>query len=212
MMPQIQAKAQNERCKGERAMVISNIRAVESEDGSKTYRLSFSSEEPYTRWWGVEILSHADGAVDLTRLNSIGCALFNHDTDKVIGKVKRAWIEADRGEAEIEFDNDEFSQMIKDKVDGGTLKGVSVGYTVSVWEDVAAGKTSSDGRFKGECSIATRWEPLEISIVSVPADATVGVGRSADEQHECAPALQTKGVSGFFNEKQLQINLNTIRR
>ena len=38
------------------------------------------------------------------------------------------------------------------------------------------GKQSSDGRFTGPCSIAKRWTPYEISIVSVPADPTVGVG------------------------------------
>lgn len=208
----VQAQQKSERNHGERAMVVSNIRAVEKDDGSKTYRLSFSSEEPYTRWWGVEILSHAEGSVDLTRLNSIGCALFNHDTDKVIGKVVKAWIEDNRGEAEIEFDDDEFSQMIHDKVDNGTLKGVSVGYVVTEWEEVAAGKSSEDGRFAGECSIAKKWEPLEISIVSVPADATVGVGRSIDDTDD-HNTEETKGVSGFsIYEKQLQINLNTIRR
>ena len=31
--------------------------------------------------------------------------------------------------------------------------------------------------------VVTDWEPLEISIVSVPADPTVGVGRSAEEIH-----------------------------
>lgn len=60
----------------------------------------------------------------------------------------------------------------------GTLKGVSVGYSVDAWEEVAAGKKSSDGRFTGPCYIAKKWTPLEVSIVSVPADPTVGVGRS----------------------------------
>lgn len=198
-------KAKSERNKGQRVMAISGIRAAENSEGKSLYRLSFSSEEPYERWWGVEVLSHSDGAVDLTRLNSIGCALFNHDRDKVIGKVVRAWVENQRGEAEIEFDNDEFSALIKEKVDNGTLKGVSVGYVVNDWEDVEEGKTSADGQITGPCSIATRWEPLEISIVSVPADATVGVGRSFEEN-----AHINKGVSGFFNEKQLQINLNSI--
>lgn len=208
---QTQSRAKSERNHGERAMFISNIRAVEKEDGSKTYRLSFSSEEPYKRWWGVEVLSHDEASVDLTRLNSIGCLLFNHDTNRVIGKITKAWIENNRGEAEVEFDNDEFSQMIHDKVDSGTLKGVSVGYVVSDWEEVAAGETSMNGRFTGECSIATKWLPLEVSIVSVPADATVGVGRSAEDDTDHNVA-ETKGASSFLYEKQLQINLNTIRR
>lgn len=191
----------------ERAFDDCQIRAIEGEGNERRFILSFSSEEPYERWWGTEILSHADGAMCLERLNSIGVVLFNHDRDKVIGKVVRAWVENGRGQAEIEFDSDAESEVIYQKVATGTLKGVSVGYMVDVWEDVAANKQSSDGKFTGPCSIATKWTPFEVSIVSIPADPTVGVGRS----HENGSSEPTKGVSSFyFNEKQLQINKNTL--
>lgn len=52
---------------------------------------------------------------------------------------------------------------------------------MDVWEEVESGARSKDGRFAGPCRIARRWTPLEVSIVSVPADATVGVGRSEGE-------------------------------
>lgn len=198
---------------GTREFTNCSIRAMEGEGNERKFRLSFSSEEPYERWWGTEILEHKDGSMDLTRLNSIGCLLFNHDRDRVIGKVLRAWVENGRGEAEVEFDTDADSETIFQKVYGGSLKGVSVGYQVSVWEEVGANKTSTDGRFTGPCSIATRWMPYEISIVSVPADATVGVGRSKEELKPPYPPVQeeTKGVSSFyFYEKQLQINKNIL--
>lgn len=183
-----------------------SIRAMEGEGNERKFILSFSSEAPYTRWWGVEILSHAEGALDLTRLNSMGCVLFNHDRDKVIGKVIRAWVEDNRGYAEIEFDEDAESEVIYQKVRSGTLKGVSVGYRVTNWEEVAANAVSTDGRFTGPCDIATRWEAFEVSIVSVPADPTVGVGRSHEEQ-----VAEPKGVSSFYyDEKQLQINKNLL--
>ena len=185
-----------------------SIRAMEGEGNERKFILSFSSEEPYERWWGVEILSHSEGAMDLTRLNSIGCVLFNHNRDKVIGKVLRAWVENNRGNAEIEFDEDAESDVIYQKVKNETLKGVSVGYMVTNWETVAANKKSVDGRFTGPCDIATKWEPFEVSIVSIPADPTVGVGRSKEE-----PETETeeKGVSSFYYyEKQLQINQNLV--
>lgn len=186
-----------------------SIRAMEGEGNERKFILSFSSEEPYERWWGVEILSHSEGAIDLTRLNTIGCVLFNHDRDRVLGKVHRAWVEDNRGYAEIEFDTDAESEVIYQKVKNETLKGVSVGYRVTNWEEVAANKMSSDGRFTGPCDIAIRWEAYEVSIVSVPADPTVGVGRSHEEQE--APA-EPKGVSSFYyNEKQLQINKNLLQ-
>lgn len=185
-----------------------SIRAIEGEGNERKFTLSFSSEEPYERWWGTEILSHAEGAVDLSRLNSIGVVLYNHDRDKVIGKVLSALIENGRGSAEIEFDKDDASEIVFQKVAGGTLKGVSVGYMVDVWEEVAANKKSGDGRFTGPCSIATKWTPYEISIVSVPADPTVGVGRS----QEPGTPVQEKGVSSFYyDEKQLQINNNLLK-
>ena len=134
------------------------------------------------RWFGPEILSHADGCVDLERLNSIGVLLFNHDRDEVLGKIDKAWVEDNRGYAQVTFDTDADAEVIFQKVKGGTLKGVSVGYAVDVWEDVAPGAVSEDGRFTGPCSIAKRWTPFEVSIVSVPADATVGVGRSLESQ------------------------------
>ncbi len=159
------------------------IRALEGEGNERRFELSFSSEEPYTRWYGVEILDHSAGCVNLERLQSIGVLLFNHNTNKVLGKVEKAWNENDRGKAVIEFDDDDEAEVIRRKVAGGTLKGVSVGYSVETWEKVEAGKKSLDGRFTGPCHIAKRWTPLEISIVSVPADHTVGVGRSGEPEN-----------------------------
>ena len=72
----------------ERELRNGMIRAVEGQE--RTVELSFSSEEPYSRWWGVEILDHTNGCVDLNRLNEIGCVLFNHNRDKVIGRILEA--------------------------------------------------------------------------------------------------------------------------
>lgn len=208
-----------------------SIRAVEGEGNERQFDLSFSSEEPYDRWWGTEILSHAEGCVNLDRLNSIGILLFNHDRNKIMGKVLSAEIKDNRGVARVEFDTDAEAETIYQKVKTGTLKGVSVGYMVKVWEEVAANKKSSDGRFTGPCDIATRWTPYEISVVSIPADPTVGVGRShKDKLNETDNAGNgttgrngskdmsnktdnKKGLSGFyFFEKQLQINKNILRK
>ena len=66
------------------------IRALEEEKDGRKFELSFSSEEPYTRWYGVEILDHTDGCMELERLQSIGVILFNHKTDRVLGKITKA--------------------------------------------------------------------------------------------------------------------------
>lgn len=174
---------------------VINLSRDESE-GKTRYDLSFSSEEPYRRWFGTEILKHDEGCVDLTRLQEIGVVLFNHNRDKVIGKIVNPRVENKRGLAEIIFDEDEFSKMIKAKVDNGTLKGVSVGYSIKDYEIVRDNK----GRVKGYD--VTKWQPFEISIVSVPADVTVGVGRSDEEQEQ---------TSFVLLERQIEINKNKER-
>lgn len=189
----------------ERELRNGMIRAVEGQE--RTVELSFSSEEPYSRWWGVEILDHTNGCVDLNRLNEIGCVLFNHNRDKVIGRILEASNENGRCTATVRFDDDEQSDIIYKKVQGGTLKGVSVGYMVDSWEEVAPGKQSADGRFTGPCEIAKRWTPYEISIVSVPADPTVGVGR---DMENCDVA--NKGRMRDIYSRQLQINKNRMRK
>ena len=69
-----------------------------------------------------------------------------------------------------------------------------------------ANKQSEDG-FAGPCSIARKWAPYEVSIVSVPADPTVGVGRSEEEPDaEGDGDGQTRDASMDMYERQLQIN------
>lgn len=182
---------------------IFDMQARADEENSNVFELSFSSEELYMRYFGNEILDHSDGACDLSRLNEIGVVLFNHNRDKVIGKIENAWIEENRGKAKIKFDSDDEAKTIMEKVSNGTLRGVSVGYVVDDWEVVKEGKMSTDGRFEGPCYIARKWIPLEISIVSIPADSTVGVGRSFEEE------TKNNTDIGLF-ERQIAINKNLL--
>ena len=174
------AQIRAERTKGNNSLtreLKGEIRALEGEGNERKFELSFSSEEPFNRGWCIEILDHAPGAVDLTRLNDIGVLLFNHHRDEVLGRIERAWIEGDRGKAIVVFDDDEAADVIYQKVKSGTLKGVSVGYRVNVWEFVDRGAISSNGKYTGPCDVATDWVPFEISIVSVPADPTVNLNK-----------------------------------
>lgn len=166
---------------------------------SRRRTISFSSEEPYRRWFGMEILDH--GRHGEPGAPEQWASLVQLDTDKVVGKVIRAWVENHRGMAEVEFDTDDDAEKIFGKVQSGTLKTTSVRYSVETWEEVVAGKQSTDGRFTGPCQIARKWTPLEVSVVSVPADPTVGVGR-ADAGQTCAP------LSVY--ERQIQANKNLI--
>lgn len=178
---------------GDTSERVFEIRAGEENAGEgQSVSLAFSSETPYRRWYGDEILSHAPGAVDLTRLRSTGVVLYAHGSDARVGrmpiaKITDVRVDADGvGRADVEFDDkDEFAQEVLRKIRGGYIRGVSVGYRVAEWEELSkAGQISSDGRFTAQADntyIATRWEPYEISIEPTPADPTVGIGRGMED-------------------------------
>ena len=178
---------------------------VNFEGDSRTLTLSFASETPYERWFGPEVLCVDETAMNMQRFqDGLGCLLFNHDRDKVIGKIERAWIENNRAYADVTFDDDEFADSIFNKVKSGTLKGVSVGYRVGEYTEVRIDEGYAEGRIKGPCYVASKWEPYEISIVSVPADTTVGVNRSLND-FNVVSMVQEKEISEM-DENQNQIN------
>ncbi len=191
-----------------------------ADENSRTVELSFSSEAPVDRWYGQEILSHDVGAVDLERLLQVGTVLFSHGRDPNLGKlpiakIEKAWVDTKdyKGRATVTFDDDEESDRIFRKVQKGLLNGISVGYAVSSWEEVAAGKKSVNGRFTGPAYIAVKWEPLEISFEPTPADPSVGVGRSLDIRQETrGKGFEAKNSNALsIAERQLQINKNLMR-
>ena len=178
---------------------------IQVHDDSRTMTLSFASETPYERWFGPEVLCVDETAMNMQRVqDGLGCLLFNHDRDKVIGKIERAWLEDNRAYAEVTFDDDEFADSIFNKVKSGTLKGVSVGYRVGEYTDVHIDESFAQGRIKGPCYVASKWEPYEISIVSVPADTTVGVNRSLND-FNVVSIVQEEEISEM-GEKQNQNN------
>ena len=139
--------------------------------------LSFSSDEPAERWFGKEILRHGRGNVDLTRLNTMGAVLFNHNPYNIVGPVKTAAIAGSRGKATISFDDDDDGNRAMFKVKSGSLRGVSVGYMINKARRVMDGEEFEG--VKGPALIALKWTPYEISLTPIPVDASVGVGRSA---------------------------------
>jgi len=166
--------------------VVSEFRDV----GDHEIELSFSSEEPVRRWWGLEILGHEESDVDLRRLNDGGVILFAHGRDPnfgvmPVGRVVSAWIdrESRKGRARVEFDTDEDAQKVLGKIRSGTLRGVSVGYEIREVTEIGEGETFRG--ITGPADLVTRWVPFEVSIEPTPADPTVGIGRSMEDMdHE----------------------------
>jgi len=144
--------------------------------------VSFSSETPYTRWFGKEILLHGSENIDLSRLKKMGSVLMNHNPDTILGRPKDIRVEDKRGKAKIVFDDDEDGNKALSKVEAGSLKGMSVGYVVNKFREVKEDEEWNG--IKGPAYVATRWQPYEISLTPIPADATVGIGRAATRSLE----------------------------
>ena len=147
------------------------IGAISAE--SRTVELAFSSNAEIERWPGmIEVLDHSADACDLSRLNDRANLLFNHDASEVLGVVETARIDADgMGRALVRFGRSECAEEAWQDVQDGILTKVSVGYRI---HDVKL----TEEREALDVYTVTRWEPYEISIVTIPADPSVGVGRS----------------------------------
>jgi len=163
---------------------LNNNRAIESglqrraqivRDGinkdKRTVTIALSSELPVSRDFYTEILSHAEGDVDLGRLQNSHPLLWNHNSDVQIGVVEKAWLGVDKVlRCIVRFGTSKrASEVFQDVVDG-IVKHCSVGY-----EHLR--ELSSEIR-DGIEYVKFSWRPYEASFVAIPADPTVGVGRS----------------------------------
>ena len=174
-----------------RSATIERAESIDAD--TRTVQLAFSSEEPVERSFGNEVLSHADGAVDLSRLNDGAPLLLEHDRGQQIGVVERAWVDDEdrKGRATVRFSQSAAAREIFQDVQDGIRRLVSVGYSVARFASEKADKGLDTLR-------AVDWQPLEISLVSIPADSTVGVGRAGEEQ---PTQLNKQPITKMDNEK-----------
>lgn len=151
----------------------------------RTMDFSFSSEYPVQRYFGNEVLSHDRAAVDLSRLQDGAPLLFNHDPNRVVGVVERAWLDGEkkRGMVSVKFSRNAFAQEVMADVTDGVLRNVSVGYSIQTMEE-------RSGDF-----VATRWQPYEVSFAPCAADPTIGIGRSLESDGAASAATQTQPLT-----------------
>jgi HK97 family phage major capsid protein len=167
-----------------RAAGLQNTVREQDDDGVDYYTFSLSSEEPYERYMGHEVLVHEASAVDLSFLNSGNAPLlYQHDSfSGQIGVIEKAWLDETKRRVYVtaRFSRRPMAQEVKTDVDDGIMRNVSVGYDFDrdtiIYEEHEEGEKPTYR--------VTSWKPMEASIVSIPADPTVGVGRSMQLEQE----------------------------
>lgn len=154
--------------------------------GARTVELAFSSELPVERWWGVEILGHDAAEVDTSFIGS-GTAplLMDHNARDLVGVVEAVTLGADRKmRARVRFGRSARAEEVMADLADGIRSNVSVGYELLSLDLIA--------EEKGKPPVyRCRWKPLEVSLVSIPADPTVGVGRNGAPILEAQPKRKT---------------------
>ncbi|WP_368894174.1 phage major capsid protein [Kluyvera ascorbata] len=159
------------------------VQAIDTE--ARTIEVAFCSEQPVSRIIDdqlyYEILLCGEDNVDLRRLNNKGAVLFNHDRDNLIGAVVEAHMDADRvGRATLKISNVGLGNTMWGMIQEGILSHISIGYNIY------------DYRMDGNNIIVTDFEIYEISLVTVPADETVGIGRALGGDEQIREVLESE--------------------
>jgi len=171
------------------------------DEEKRIVRVGVSSEEPVERSFGMEVLGHSAGDINMEFINS-GRAplLLDHDMTKQIGVIEEFKLDetAKRTTAVVRFGKSALAREVFEDVADGIRMNISVGYRIDKLERYQE---------NDETFYKAMWTPMEVSSVSVPADQSrlVGVGRSKDKQHK---NIEVKLME---NEKKQDINLDEVR-
>ena len=174
-----------------------------SGDEDRTLEFPFASEAPVERFYGMEVLNMDSKSMDLTRLNDGAPLLYQHDADRIVGVVQRAYIKNKRAYAKVKLANNELGREMQELIRDGIIRNVSFGYKINSME---ADESTSPVTYR-----ATNFQPFEISLVTVPADNSVGIGRSFihNESVDTASAVQSQ-PNGVKTVDQ-NLNVEAIR-
>lgn len=188
----------DDRKAGERVTRADAMEArVESVDDRRV-SMSISSEMPVGRSYGEEVLDHNPESIDLSFLNS-GRAplLMDHDPERQIGVIESVSLDgsARKLRATVRFGKSALASEVYGDVADLIRGNVSIGYSIAKMVKENDGRTYR----------ATNWRPVEVSIVSIPADVSVGVGRSAEIEATSEAVVETSQITETSVEAQTEV-------
>jgi len=171
------------------------------DEEKRTVRIAVSSEEPVERSFGNEILDHDERSIDLSFARSGTMPLLlDHDPRQQIGVVEDVNLDgsARRLRATVRFGRNGLAKEVFEDVVDGIRSNISVGYHVNSMVEEGTGSYRVDN-----------WLPMEVSVVSIPADRTVGVGRAA-EKPPAEPKIQSETKETTMTE-EVQVDVEAVR-
>ena len=182
-----------------RTVTLSRSHHIDEE--KRTVRMGVSSEEPVERSFGKEVLSHKADDINMSFIQSkTAPLLLDHDMTKQIGVIEEFRLDEKqkRTTALVRFGKSNLAREVFQDVVDGIRMNVSLGYRIDKME-----RTEKDD----ETYYRAAFTPMEVSMVSIPADQSrlVGVGRSKDKQ-----TISYNEVREMENEKQ-EINLDEVK-
>jgi HK97 family phage major capsid protein/HK97 family phage prohead protease len=163
--------------------VLTINRETDIDVEARTVKLAFASDKPIDNWWYGQIrLMMGKKNVRTQRFDQGAALLMDHNTRDQVGVIEDYSFDSDgMARCTVRFSKSAHAEEIFQDVRDGIRKNISVGFMI--WE------LNLESKSKDAPSVyrADDWEPYEVSIVSVPADISVGVGRSMWEKRDDAP-------------------------
>jgi HK97 family phage major capsid protein/HK97 family phage prohead protease len=174
-----------------------------SDSEDRMLEFPFASEAPVERYYGMEVLNMDAKSMDLTRLNDGAPLLYQHDADKIVGVVQKAYIKNKRAYARVKLANNELGREMQELIKDGIIRNVSFGYKINSME---ADESTSPVTYR-----ATSFQPFEISLVTVPADNSVGIGRSFSHNENVDTASAVHSQPNGVTTVDQNLNVEAIR-
>lgn len=170
---------------------------------TRTCRFPFASEEPIDMGFATEILSLRPGAMRRGPRAGFLPLLYNHDRDDLLGKVESIELAGDgRAYCTVRFGRDERGEWAMGQVQDEILTNASLMYRVYKYEEDVEEDTYT----------ATDWEVHEISLVTCPADASVGIGRASIDSEQPVEILTRSRQNPSSSETTPKGNSMQVRQ
>jgi HK97 family phage major capsid protein/HK97 family phage prohead protease len=174
-----------------------------SQDEDRILEFPFASEAPVERYYGMEVLNMDTKSMDLARLNDGAPLLYQHDADRIVGVVQKAYIKDKRAYARVKLANNELGREMQELIRDGIIRNVSFGYKIDAME---ADESTTPVTYR-----ATKYQPFEISLVTIPADNSVGLGRAFDHNESTATASAVQSQPNGVETVDQNLNIEAIR-